>query len=68
MGERRLLFLDTTNATSQPDSAKASEPPSSRASSRQSRVRSKELSVKTLRTRSVTRPNKEVWVEVKKTR
>ncbi|KAN0100282.1 DHS-like NAD/FAD-binding domain containing protein [Tylopilus felleus] len=68
MGARRLLFLDTTNS-SQPDNAKAREPQPSRTSGRQPRGQtlSKEPSVKTARTRSVTRLTGEVWVEIKKT-
>ncbi|KAF8559996.1 DHS-like NAD/FAD-binding domain-containing protein [Imleria badia] len=65
MGERRLLFLDTTNSAN----SKAVEPQPSRTSGRRSRIRtlSKERSGKTPRTRSVTRPSGEVWVEIKKT-
>lgn len=68
MGERRLLFLDTTNSTSQIDGPNVFEPQPSRTSGHQSRVRtlSKELSVKVPRPRSVTRPRGEMWVEIKK--
>jgi len=66
MGERRLLFLDTTNSISQIDSTNVFEPQPSRTSGRQSRVRTvSKVSVKTSRTRSVTRPG--VWVEIKRT-
>ncbi|KAF8140627.1 DHS-like NAD/FAD-binding domain-containing protein [Boletus edulis] len=67
-GERRLLFLDTTNSTSQVDGPKGVDSQPSRMSDRQprSRTMSKERSVKTPRTRSVTRPNGGMWVEIKK--
>lgn len=68
MAERRLLFLDSTNSTSQPNNPRI-DPQPSRTSGRQPRVRtlSKELSVKIPRTRSVTQRTGEVWVEIKKT-
>ncbi|KAG8219470.1 DHS-like NAD/FAD-binding domain-containing protein [Butyriboletus roseoflavus] len=67
MAERRLLFLDTTNSSSQFDSPKAFESRPSRTYGHQARNRasSKGSSAKTLRTKSVTRPG--VWVEIKKT-
>jgi NAD-dependent histone deacetylase SIR2 len=66
-GERRLLFLDTTNSTSQIDSSNVFEPQPSTTSDRQSRVRtlSKEHSVKRPRASTVTRPG--MWVEINKT-
>lgn len=69
VSERRLLFLDTTNSTSQLDTGNpATEPQLSRTSGHQARVRtlSKEHTVKIPRTRSVTRRG-DMWVEIKKT-
>lgn len=66
--ERRLLFLDMTNSTSQLDNSKIESQPS-RSSVRQPGVRtsSKELPAKIPRTRNVKGSSGSMWVEIKKT-